>query len=131
MKNEGRVQAFVMVGVLTGFFFPRISRMGQEDGLKGDQIVAEHNGQVFRFNEVVHVFGGTAAGIRGRKTEFFKAWFKGVDKSKEEERFICRPVVGHSGGPFPRFSKGSVFKVKVQTLTLILILTLNLTLILI
>ena len=45
--------------------------MGQEDGLKGDQIVAEHNGQVFRFNEVVHVFEGTAPGIRGRKTENF------------------------------------------------------------
>ncbi len=93
------------------------------DGLKVDQMVAEHNGQVFRFNEVVHVFEGTAPGIHGRKTEFIKAWFKGVDKSKEEESFICRPVVGHSGGLFPRFSKGSVFKVKVQTLTLILILT--------
>ena len=116
MKKEGRVQAVVGVALLTVFIcLCRISRMGMGDGLQGDQIVAVHNGQVFHFNEVVHVFEGTAPGIRARKTEFFKAWFKGVDKSKEEERFICRPVVGHSGGPFPRFSKGAVFKVKVDT----------------
>ena len=75
-----------------------------------DNIVAVHNGQSFRFNEVVHVFEGTTPGLKGKKTEFIKAWFKGVDKTKDEERFICRPVVGHSGGPFPRFSKGAVFK---------------------
>jgi hypothetical protein len=127
MKKEGRVQAVVGVALLTVFIcLCRISRMGMGDGLQGDQIVAVHNGQVFHFNEVVHVFEGTAPGIRARKTEFFKAWFKGVDKSKEEERFICRPVVGHSGGPFPRFSKGAVFKVKVQTRTIISTLTLNL-----
>ena len=90
------------------------------ESAKEDKIVAEHNGQIFRFNEVVHVFEGTAPGLRGKKTEFIKAWFKGVDKTKEEERFICRPVVGHSGGPFPRFSKGAVYKVKVQILPLTL-----------
>jgi hypothetical protein len=98
-------------------FFAKI-RAEMGDRTKEDKIVAEHNGQVFRFNEVVHVFEGTAAGLPGKKTEFIKAWFKGVDKTKEEERFICRPVVGHSGGPFPRFSKGSVYKVKVLTLNL-------------
>ncbi len=83
-----------------------------------DSIVAVHNGQSFRFrlNEVVHVFEGTTSGLKGKKTEFIKAWFKGVDKTKDEERFICRPVVGHSGGPFPRFSKGAVFKLKVYML---------------
>ncbi len=40
-----------------------------------------------------------------------------------EERLICRPVLGRNGGPFPRFSEGLVFKVKVLTLTLTLILT--------
>ena len=90
------------------------------DRQDGNPIVAVHNGQVFRFNEVVHIFEGTAPGVPAKKTEFIKAWFKGVDKTKAEERFICRPVVGHSGGPFPRFSKGAVFKVKVETLTLTL-----------
>ncbi len=77
-------------------------------------IVAVHNGQSFCLNEVVHVFEGITPELKGRKTEFIKAWFKGVDKTKDEERFICRPVVGHSGGPYPRFSKGAVFKVKVH-----------------
>ena len=95
--------------------FCALSREGMGDRKEANQIVAEHNGQVFRFNEVVHIFEGTAAGVPGKKTEFTKAWFKGVDKTKAEERFICRPVVGHSGGPFPRFSKGAVFKVKVDT----------------
>ena len=93
------------------------------DRQDGNPIVAVHNGQVFRFNEVVHIFEGTALGVPAKKTEFIKAWFKGVDKTKAEERFICRPVVGHSGGPFPRFSKGAVFKVKVETLTLSFTLT--------
>jgi hypothetical protein len=93
------------------------------DRQDGNQIVAVHNGQVFCFNEVVHIFEVTAPGVPAKKTEFTKAWFKGVDKTKAEERFICRLVVGHSRGPFPRFSKGAVFKVKVQTLTLTLTLT--------
>jgi hypothetical protein len=80
------------------------------------QILATHNGQAFRFNELVHIFEGTAPGVRAGKTEFMKAWFKGVDV--KSDKFVCRPVIGYSRGPFPRFSKGSVFKVKVFTLTL-------------
>jgi hypothetical protein len=99
-----------------------------KDGEKNDKIVAEHNGQVFRLNEVVHVFEGTAPGLPGKKTEFIKAWFKGVDRTKGEERFICRPVVGHSGGPFPRFSKGAVYKVKVRTYTTVFCFTCIITL---
>ena len=41
-------------------------------------IVAEHNGQVFRFNDLVHVLEGTGPGVPGKKTELLKAWFKGV-----------------------------------------------------
>ena len=44
---------------------------------KEGQIVAEHNGQRFRFNELVHVWEGTTPGLRPKKTEFIKAWFKG------------------------------------------------------
>jgi hypothetical protein len=80
------------------------------DVKEGSQIVAVHNGQVFRFNEVVHIFEGTAPGIPAKKTEFTKAWFKCVDKTKVKERFICRPVVGHSGGPVSRYSKGACFQ---------------------
>ena len=75
------------------------------------QIIAEHNGQSFRFNELVHVWEGTTPGVRPKKTEFNKAWFKGYDD--EKDKFICRPVVGYSRGPFPRFAKGAVYKQKV------------------
>jgi hypothetical protein len=37
-------------------------------------VVAEYNGQTFRFNELVHVCEGTAPGVRPEKTEFLKAW---------------------------------------------------------
>jgi hypothetical protein len=89
-------------------------------------IVAEHNGQCFRFNDLVHICEGTEPGVRAKKTEFLKAWFKGVDAKKD--KFICRLVIGYSRGPFPRFSKGSVFKVKVLTLTLTITLSQILTL---
>ena len=36
---------------------------------------------------------------------------RGVDD--KANKFICRPVIGYSRGPFPRFSKQSVFKLKV------------------
>jgi hypothetical protein len=54
--------------------------------------VAWHNGQAFRFHEVVHVWEGTTPGVRPKKTELIKAWFKGVDTQKD--KFICWPVVG-------------------------------------
>jgi hypothetical protein len=93
---------FVILGVTRG-----VEMTERKEG----QIVAEHNGQTFRFNELVHVWEGTTPGLRPKKTEFIKAWFKGVDAAKD--KFICRPIVGHSGGPFPRFSKGEVYKQKV------------------
>jgi hypothetical protein len=39
-----------------------------------NEIVGEYNGQTFRFNELVHIFEGTAQGVRAEKTEFLKAW---------------------------------------------------------
>jgi hypothetical protein len=78
---------------------------------KEGKSVAIHNGISFSFNELVHVWEETTPGLRPKKTEFIKAWFKGVDT--EKDKFICRPVVGHSGGPFPRFAKGAVYKLKV------------------
>jgi hypothetical protein len=88
----------------------RVRTGGREEGMEG-KTIAWHNGQSFRINEVVHVWEGTTPGVRPEKTELIKAWFKGVDM--EKDKFICRPVVGHSGGPFPRFAKGAVYKQKV------------------
>jgi hypothetical protein len=46
-------------------------------------IVAEHNGQVFRFNDLVHVLEGTGHGVPEKKTELVKAWFKGYDAKED------------------------------------------------
>ncbi len=56
--------------------------------------MAEHNGQVFRFNDLVHVLEGTGPGVPGEKTELMKAWFKGVDVTQDKS--ICRPVIGYT-----------------------------------
>ena len=42
---------------------------------------------------------------------FYDGRFKGVDD--KANKFICRPVIGYSRGPFPRFSKQAIFKLKV------------------
>jgi hypothetical protein len=117
MKNRVQGVVFVVVAmrfVLTAFSVLfvvfRVRRSVMEDRKEGE-IVAVHNGISFSFNELVHVWEGTTPGVRHKKTEFIKAWFKGVDTEKDQ--FICRPVVGHSGGPFPRFAKGAVYKQKV------------------
>jgi hypothetical protein len=68
-----------------------------------DVIVAEHNGQVFRFNDLVHVLEGTGPGVPKKKTELMKAWFKGVDAT--QDKFICRPVIGYTRVPFLDFRK--------------------------
>ncbi len=73
--------AFVLIFVNS---FCAIAGEGMGDRKEANQIVAVHNGQVFRFNEVVHIFEGTAPGIPGKKSEFTKAWFKGVDRTKAE-----------------------------------------------
>jgi hypothetical protein len=39
-----------------------------------NDVVAEFNGQTFRFDELVHICEGTAPGVRPEKTEFLKAW---------------------------------------------------------
>ncbi len=48
--------------------------------------------------------GGNDTRSATKKTEFIKAWFKGVDTEKDQ--LICQPVVGHSGGPFRGLQKG-------------------------
>ncbi len=59
------------------------------EGMEKGPILAAHNGQAFRFNDVVHIFEGTGPGVRAEKTEIMKVWFKGVDE--KSDKFICRP----------------------------------------
>ncbi len=85
-------------------------RAGMADRTKEDKIVVEHNGHMFRFNEVVHAFEGMAPGLPGKKTEFTKAWFKGVDKRKEKIGLSAGLSWDIAEGPFRDFLKGRFIK---------------------
>jgi hypothetical protein len=98
LEPDSLIFLFVVLGIARGG-----GRGGMTDRKEG-QILAEHNGQCFRFNELVHVWEGTTPGVRAKKTEFIKAWLKGVDAAMN--KFICRPVVGHSRGLFRVLPKG-------------------------
>ncbi len=62
---------------------------------EGDGVVAEYKGQTFKKDDLVHIFVGTEAGVRAKKTEQLQAKFKGV----KGKLFLCRPVVGSQRGP--------------------------------
>ena len=74
----------------------------------GDGIIAVYKGQTFRKDDLVHIFVGTEAGVRAKKTEPVQAKFKGV----KGELFLCRPVIGSQRGPCPSYPQWSVHKVQ-------------------
>jgi hypothetical protein len=71
-------------------------------------IIAVYKGQTFRKDDLVHIFVGTEAGVRAKKTEPMQAKFKGV----KGELFLCRPVIGSQRGPCPSYPQWSVHKVQ-------------------
>ncbi len=73
-----------------------------------------HRGVSFKFNEVVNIVSGTAAGVPEKNTEAMRAWFKSEDKGY----FICKPVIGGGRGPLLRFDKDTVYKLKSNTFLL-------------
>jgi hypothetical protein len=78
----------------------------------GAELLAEHNGQKFKFNDLVDVIMGTGHGDVGKNCEPLKARFKGVVDTVRGPDFLCRPVVGSSRGPCPQFPRHSVFKIQ-------------------
>ncbi len=42
----------------------------------GGVVLAEHKGQTFKKDDLVHIFVGTEAGVRAKKTEPLQAKFK-------------------------------------------------------
>jgi hypothetical protein len=81
------------------------------EGESGLELLAEYNGQKFKYNDLVDVIMGTGHGVVGKKCEPLKARFKGVVETVRGPEFLCRPLVGSSRGRCPQYPRHSVYKV--------------------
>ncbi len=70
------------------------------------------NGYQYKLNDLVDVFVGTGANIRGKKTIPVRKRFKGVRVVGEKEMFLVRPLVGSQRGPCPAYPPESCMKLK-------------------
>ena len=74
--------------------------------------LAVGNGYQYKFNDLVDVFVGTGANIRGKKTIPVRGRFKGVRVVGKKEMFLIRPLVGSQHGPCPAYPPESCMKLK-------------------
>ena len=74
--------------------------------------LAEGNGYQYKLNDLVDVFVGTGANIRGTKTIPVRGRFKGVRVVGGKKMFLVRPFVGSQHGPCPAFPPESCLKLK-------------------
>ena len=74
--------------------------------------LAVGNGYQYKLNDLVDVFVGTGANIRGKKTIPVRGRFKGVRVVGEKEMFLVRPLVGCQRGPCPAYPPESCIKIK-------------------
>jgi hypothetical protein len=70
------------------------------------------NGFQYKLNDLVDVFVGTAANIRGKKTIPVRGRFKGVRVVGGKEMILVRPFVGSQHGPCPAYPPESCLKLK-------------------
>ena len=87
--------------------------MGDRVGGGASQVfLAVGNGYQYKLNDLVDVFVGTGANIRGTKTIPVRGRFKGVRVVGGKEMFLVRPFVGSQHGPCPAFPPESCLKLK-------------------
>ena len=70
------------------------------------------NGDQYKLNDLVDVFVGTAANIRGKKTIPVRGRFKGVRVVGGKEMILVRPFVGSQHGPCPAYPPESCMRLK-------------------
>ena len=70
------------------------------------------NGFQYKLNDLVDVFVGTAANIRGKKTIPVRGRFKGVRVVGGKEMILVRPFVGSQHGPCPAYPPESCMRLK-------------------
>ncbi len=66
----------------------------------------------YRLNDLVDVFVGTGANIRGKKTIPVRGRFKGVRVVGGQEMLLVRPLVGSERGPCPAYPPEACVKLK-------------------
>jgi hypothetical protein len=87
--------------------------MGDRVGGGASQVfLAVGNGYQYKLNDLVDVFVGTGANIRGTKTIPVRGRFKGVRVVGGKETFLVRPIVGSQHGPCPAYPMESCVKLK-------------------
>ena len=84
----------------------------EEGGWRGEGFLAVSNGFRFLLNDLVDVFVGTGANIRGPKTIPVRGRFKGVREEGGKEMFMVRPFIGSQRGRCPAYPPESCLKVK-------------------
>jgi hypothetical protein len=83
-------------------------------GVGGQSFLSVSNGFRFAINDLVDVFVGTGANIRGPKTQPVRGRFKGMRIESGLERFMVRPIIGSQRGKCPSYPPESYLKVKVS-----------------
>ncbi len=87
--------------------------MEDEGGVGGRAVGSVFsNGTMFALNDLVHVFVGTGAYLRGRQTEVIMGRFKGVRVERGEERLMVHPVVGSQRERCPSYPPEACRKLK-------------------
>jgi hypothetical protein len=87
--------------------------MGDRKGGEGDQgYLAVGNGSRYKLNDLVDVFVGTGANIRGKKTIPVRGRFKGVRVVGGDEMLLVRPLVGSQRGPCPAYPLEACVKLR-------------------
>ncbi len=93
--------------------------MGDREGRGGNEgFLAVGNGSVYKLNDVVDVFVGTGANIRGKKTIPVRGRFKGVRVVGGLEMVLVRPLVGSQRGPCPAYPPEACKKLKAPGLNM-------------
>ncbi len=84
----------------------------EDDGGGGRRDVGSvvFDGTLFTLNDLVHVFVGTGAYVKGRQTEVIVGRFKGVRIEGEEERSWFVRWWGRKGAGVPRIRHRLVVK---------------------
>ncbi len=93
--------------------------MGDGEGGGGDEgFLAVGNGSLYKLNDLVDVFVGTGANIRGKKTIPVRGRFKGVRVVGGLEMFLVRPLVGSQRGPCPAYPPEACKRLKAPDLNM-------------
>lgn len=92
--------------------------LAMEGGGGDEGFLVVGNGSLYELNDLVDVFVGTGANIRGKKTIPVRGRFKGVRVVGGLEMLLVRPLVGSQRGPCPAYPPEACTKLKAPGLNM-------------